>query len=71
MEHKNAVLVGLEQMRDYDGRGNGLIYSINEVDYTTDQMIEEVKNDTEVGRDFSKMVYNMILSFMGKFNPTH
>lgn len=32
MEHKNAVLVGLEEMKKYDGCGNGIVYSVNGVD---------------------------------------
>ena len=71
MEHRNAVLVGLEEMKKYDGCGNGIVYSINGVDYTTDEMIEAVKNETDVGREFSQMVYNSIISYMGKFNPEH
>lgn len=71
MEHKNAVLVGLEEMKQYDSVGKGVIYSVNGVDYTTDQMIVEVKNNTEVGREFTQMVYNMIISYLGKFNPEY
>lgn len=68
MNHKNAVLQGLENMKEYDGHGMGLQYSVNGTDYTTDQMIEEIKNDTEVGRDFSQSVYDIIISYLGKFS---
>lgn len=73
MRHINAVLQGLEDMRKYDGIGNGLQYSVDGVNYTTDQIIEEIKNGTEVGNEFSQMVYNAIISFMGKFsqNPVN
>lgn len=66
--HKNAVLQGLENMREYDGHGNGLLYSVNGVDYTTDQMIEGIKNDTEVGREFSQNVYDLTILYLGKFS---
>ena len=65
--HKNAILQGLEDMRDYDGHGHGLVYSIDDVDYTTDQMIEEIKNETPVGIKFAQSIYNNIISYMGKF----
>lgn len=68
MQHTNAVLQGLVDMKVYDGHGNGLQYSVNGVDYTTDQIIEEIKNDTEVGKKFSQMVYDIIISYMGKFS---
>lgn len=68
MEHKNAVLQGLENMRVYDGHGNGIQYSVNGVDYTLDQIIEEVKNGTPVGNQFSQSIYDAILSYLGKFS---
>jgi len=68
MNHKNAVLQGLENMRVHDGHGGGLQYSVNEVNYATDEIISEIKNDTPVGKEFSENVYNMILSYMGKFS---
>ncbi len=68
MNNKNAVLQGLEDMRKYDGHGNGMQYSVNGTNYTTDQMIEEIKNDTEVGKEFSQSIYDTIVSYMGKFS---
>ena len=68
MEQKNAVLQGLENMRVYDGVGNGIVYSVNGANYTLDQMIEEIKNETEVGNKFSQSVYDKILSYLGKFS---
>ena len=68
MEHKNAVLQGLENMKAYDGVGNGIVYFVNGVHYTTDQMIEEIESETEVGREFSQGVYDTIISYLGKFN---
>lgn len=68
MEHTNAVLQGLENMKMYDGHGNGLQYSVNGNDYTVDQMIEEIKNDTKVGRTFLQNVYDLTLTYMGKFS---
>lgn len=67
MTHKNAVLQGLENMRVYDGVGDGIVYSVDGINYTTDQMIEEIKNETEVGNKFAQSVYDTILSYMGKF----
>ena len=72
--HKNAVLQGLEDMRKFDGHGRGLVYVVhpNVKAYTTDQMIEEVKNETPVGIEFTQSIYDNIISYMGKFtqNPT-
>ena len=70
MEHKNAVLQGLEDMRVYDGVGNGIVYSVDGVDYNTDQMIEEVKNETDIGKKFSQSIYDAIISYLGKFSQT-
>lgn len=72
MTHKNAVLQGLENMRIYDGVGDGIVYSVNGINYTTDQMIEEIENETEVGNQFAQSVYDTIISYMGKFTQnTH
>ena len=68
MEHKNAVLQGLENMRIYDGIGNRIVYSVNGVNYSLDRMIEEIKNETEIGNTFSQSIYNTILSYLGKFS---
>lgn len=68
MTHKNAVLKGLENMRVYDGVGNGIGYSVNGVNYALDQMIEEVKNETEIENQFSQSVYDTIVSYLGKFS---
>lgn len=68
MKHINAVLQGLENMKEYDKHGNGLQYSVNGIDYTVDQIIEEIKNETEVGMEFSQNVYDTILTYMGKFS---
>lgn len=68
MQHNNAVLRGLQDMKVFDGIDNGIIYSVAGNDYTTDQMIEEIKNDTDVGREFSQMIYNTIISYMSKFS---
>lgn len=68
MKHINAVLQGLENMKEYDEHGNGLQYSVNDIDYTVDQIIEEIKNETEVGKEFSQNVYDIILTYMGKFS---
>ena len=67
MTNKNAVLQGLEDMRVYDGHGCGLVYSIDDIDYTTDRMIEEIKNETPVGIKFAQSIYDNIISYMGKF----
>jgi len=44
MNHKNAGLQGLENMRVHDGHGGGLQYSVNEVNYSTDEIIIVVTN---------------------------
>lgn len=68
MEHKNAVLQGLLNMKVYDGIGNGIVYSVDGVNYTTDQMIAEVQNETAIGNKFSQSVYDAIVSYFGKFS---
>lgn len=68
MEHNNAVLQGLEEMKKYDGIGSGIIYTVDGVDYTTDQMILEIKNETNVGKKFAQEIYNNIISYMSKFS---
>lgn len=68
MTHENAVLKGLESMREYDGHGEGLSYSQDGKDYTVDEMIEEIRAGTEIGNRFSQNVYEMVLTYMGKFS---
>lgn len=68
MQHKNAVLQGLQDMRAYDCIGNGVVYVVNNVGYTTDQMIMEIEKETEVGVEFCQQIYNNIISYMGKFS---
>lgn len=68
MKHKNAVLKGLENMKEYDQCGTGIIYKINNQKYTVDEMITEIENETEVGIAFSQEVYNMVLTYLGKFS---
>ena len=67
MEHTNAVLQGLKNMRVYDCIGSGIVYTFNGVNYTTDEMIKELENNTEIGKAFSQSVYDTIISYMGKF----
>ena len=68
MTHENAVLKGLEAMREYDRHGGGVSYSQDGKDYTVDEMIEEIREETEIGKRFSENVYEMILTYMGKFS---
>ena len=68
MDHKNAVLIGLEKMLEYDGHGDGLAFDRNGVTKTVSEMIDEIKNDTELGRDFSINVYATILAYFSKFS---
>ena len=70
MQHKNAVLQGLQDMRAYDGIGNGVVYVVNNEGYTTDQMIREIEKETEVGVEFCQQVYDSIISYMGKFTQS-
>ena len=72
LNHKNAVLQGLHNMREYDCIGNGIVYVVStlggtQVGYTTDQMIREIERGTEVGNTFSQSIYDTIISYMGKF----
>ena len=54
-------------MRVYDGFGSGIQYMEGSKSYTLDQMIIEVKNRTPVGRRFEQQVYDLTLTYMGKF----
>lgn len=66
--HKNAVLRGMETMRIYDKHGEGLIWPIDGQVYTTNQMIDEIKKDTELGKKVVDNIYNLILSYLSKFS---
>lgn len=68
MNNKNAVLQGLENMRQYDECGDKIQYSFKGCDYTVDEMIKEIANDTEVGISFSQDIYDMVILYMGKFS---
>lgn len=63
MQHKNAVLKGLENLKENEITGtykfNGRIFSI-------DEMMEEVKNETTTGLAFSQEIYDMVISFFTK-----
>jgi len=67
LNNKNAVLLGLERMKQYDGHGNGVQYVHDNVEYTVNQMIEEINKGSIVGKEFVTNVYEMILTYMGKF----
>lgn len=68
MTHKNAVLKGLENMKEYDKHGNGLVYNTGNINYSLDEMIIEIKNNTEIGKKFSQKVYDAIISYFLKFS---
>ena len=68
MNHKNAVLQGLENMKEYDNNGLGLQYSASGKNYSTDEMIMEIKNNTDIGKEFVQSVYDTVISYMGKFS---
>lgn len=65
--HKNAVLQGLENMREFDGHGGGIQYTEDDNNYTVDQMIYEIKVGSSVGNKFLMSVYDIILTYMAKF----
>ena len=52
--YKNLVLQGFENQKNH-GRNMEEKYSIDGVDYTIDQIIEEVKNETDIGNKFVEM----------------
>lgn len=66
--HENAVLEGLKRMREYDKHGDGLCYEVDGVNYTTDEIIKELENGSDIGRKYSDNVYDMVLTYMGKFS---
>ena len=75
MQHKNAVLQGLQNMREYDCIGNGIVYVVStmggtQVGYTTDEMIREIEHDTDIGIEFCQQIYDTIISYMGKFTQS-
>ena len=67
LNNKNAVLIGLERMKQYDGHGNSVQYVHDNVEYTVNQMIEEINKGSIVGKEFVTNVYEMTLTYMGKF----
>ena len=65
--HKNAVLQGLENMREFDGHGGGIQYIEEGNNFTVDQMIYEIKVGSKVGNKFLMSVYDIILTYLAKF----
>lgn len=60
MQHKNAVLKGLENLKENEITGT---YEFNERIFSIDEMMEEVKNETATGLAFSQEIYDMVISF--------
>ena len=66
---KDAVLDSLYRLRDRDDFGEVISFHIKDQDLTLNQMITEVEQQTEIGTEFSNNVYDLTLSYMGKFSP--
>lgn len=65
LEELDAVIVGLEDLKyEYDNFG---IFHVNDKDYSIAQLIEELKNGTEIGERFKNNVYKLTLTYLMKF----
>ena len=65
LEELDAVIIGLEDLKyEYDNFG---VFHVNDKDYSITQLIEELKNGTEVGERFKNNVYKLTLTYMMKF----
>lgn len=65
LEELDAVIVGLEDLKyEYDNFG---MFHVNDKDYSIAQLIEELKNGTEIGERFKNNVYKLTLTYLMKF----
>ena len=65
LEELDAIIIGLEDLKyEYDNMG---LFHVNNKDYSIAQLIEELKNGTEVGECFKNNVYKLTLTYLMKF----
>lgn len=71
MINKTILRKGLEKLpsekelkEEYHSTGE---FVIDGNSYSIEQMLEELRNDTKIGREFRKSVNKMILTYMMKF----
>jgi len=68
LDHKNTVLQGLENMREFDTHSDGLQYAVDGKDYSVNEIITEIKTDSIVGNKFSQNIYDTVITYLGKFS---
>ena len=61
--HKTAVLKGLKNI---EKKGEKRTYNYNGKKYFIEEMITEIRNDTEAGCAFLDTVYDKIIYFLGE-----
>ena len=61
--HKKPILKGLKNLEE---KGEKRTYSYNGKKYFTEEIITEIRNDTEAGCAFLNTVYDKIIYFLGE-----
>ncbi len=65
LEELDAIIAGLEDLKfEYENLG---LFHINDKDYSIEQLIEELKNGTEIGNCFRDNVNKLTLTYLMKF----
>ena len=65
LEELDAVIIGLEDLKyEYDNLG---LFRVDNKDYSITQLIEELRNGTEIGERFKNNVYKLTLTYLMKF----
>ena len=62
---KDATLEGMEYIvKEYGDQG---VFTIDDQEYTTSEIMEHLRNNTDVGHKFRVIVNEMILTYLMKF----
>lgn len=63
--HESDLFESLKELKEeYHSTGE---FVVDGNSYSIEQMLEELRNDTKIGREFRKSVNKMILTYMMKF----
>lgn len=65
LEELDAVVTGLEDLKyEYDNQG---LFHVGGNDYSIEEMLDELKNGTDIGEKFKNNVYKLTLTYLMKF----
>ena len=65
IHESDSLYESLKELKEeYHGTGE---FVVDGNSYSIEQMLEELRNDTKIGREFRKSVNKMILTYMMKF----